>query len=53
VPGYGALKTQDFEQFETIFNEPNINGIYVDHTGSIAVKGWLEKLNHTFYYNNE
>jgi len=53
IPGYGLLKTESFDQFETILREPNINGLYIDHTGSIAVMGWLDKLNRSFYYNNE
>ncbi len=53
VPGYGVLKTTNFEQFETILNEPYINGLYIDHTGSIALMGWLNKLNTSFYYGVE
>lgn len=53
IPGHGVLKTRDFEQFETLFDEPNINGLYIDHTGSIAVMGWLDKLNRSFFYGKE
>jgi photosystem II stability/assembly factor-like uncharacterized protein len=50
MPGYGVLKTRDFEKFETLLNQPNINGVYINHTGSIAVMGWLDKLNTAFFY---
>jgi hypothetical protein len=53
VPGTGILKTQNFEQFETIFSEPNIGGIYIDHTGAILARGWGDKSNRTFVYNHE
>ncbi len=53
IEGYGVLKTSDFKDFETIFNEPYIHALYIDHTGCIAVTGWLEKANRTFYYNKE
>ncbi len=53
VPGYGVLKTQNFNEFETMLNEPYINGLYIDHTGSLAAKGTLEKQGYMFYYNNE
>jgi len=51
VPGTGILKTQNFEQFETILAEPNISGVYLDHTGTILAKGWHDKQNKTFIYN--
>jgi photosystem II stability/assembly factor-like uncharacterized protein len=51
VPGTGLLKTQDFEQFENIFSEPNIGEIYIDHTGTILVSGWSDKSGRTFIYN--
>lgn len=51
VPGTGILKTQNFEQFETILTEPNISGVYLDHTGIIYAKGWRDKQNKTFIYN--
>lgn len=50
IPGHGVLKTRDFEKFETLLNEPNINGIGIDHTGSIAVMGWFTSLNRSFFY---
>jgi hypothetical protein len=50
IPGHGVLKTQNFEQFETILNEPNVGGLYIDHTGTLIVRGWHEKLNRTFFY---
>lgn len=53
VPGFGVLRTQNFEQFETIFSQPNINGLYIDHTGTIVVKGWLDKLNRSFFYGRK
>ena len=53
IEGYGVLKTCDFKEFETILDEPYIHSLYIDHTGSIAVTGWLEKDNHTYYYNKE
>jgi hypothetical protein len=53
VSGTGILKTQNFEQFETILSEPNISGVYLDHTGSILAKGWRDKQNKTFIYNPE
>ena len=53
VPGTGILKTQNFEQFETIFSEPNIGEIYIDHTGSILASGWGDKSGRTFIYNNK
>ncbi len=53
VPGYGVLKTRDFEQFETMLNQPEINSLYLDHTGSLAARGFLGKQNSTFYYNNQ
>jgi hypothetical protein len=53
VPGFGVLKTPNFEQFETFFSEPNINGLYIDHTGSVAVMGWHEKLNTSFFYGRK
>jgi photosystem II stability/assembly factor-like uncharacterized protein len=53
VPGFGVLKTQNFEQFETFFNEPNINGLYIDHTGNIVVMGWNEKMNRSFFYGRK
>lgn len=52
VPGTGILKTQNFEQFETIFSEPNIGEIYIDHTGTILASGWGDKSNRTFVYNH-
>jgi len=51
VSGTGILKTQNFEQFETILSEPNIRGVYLDHTGTILAKGWRDKQNKTFIYN--
>ncbi len=51
VPGTGILKTQNFEQFEKIFSESNISGIYIDHTGAIMARGWGDKSNRTFIYN--
>jgi len=51
VPGTGILKTKNFEQFETILTEPNIIGVYLDHTGTILAKGWRDKQNKTFIYN--
>ena len=53
IPGHGVLQTQDFEKFETLFTEPNIDGLYIDHTGSIAVMGWLDKLNTSFFYGRK
>lgn len=53
VPGTGIIKTQNFEQFETILTEPNISGVYLDHTGTILAKGWRDKQNRTFIYNPE
>ena len=53
VPGTGILKTQNFEQFETILTEPNISGVYLDHTGTIMAKGWRDKQNKTFIFNHE
>lgn len=50
IPGFGVLRTSNFDQFETLLNEPNINGLYIDHTGSIALMGWHNKLNTSFYY---
>ena len=50
IPGYGVLKTIDFEKFETFFSEPNVNGLYIDHTGSLAVSGTMTKLNTCFYF---
>jgi len=44
------LKTLNFETFETFFSEPNINGLYIDHTGSVVAMGWLNKLNRSFFY---
>jgi len=51
VPGTGIFKTQNFEQFETIFSEPNIGAIYIDHTGTILATGWSDKSGRTFIYN--
>jgi hypothetical protein len=53
VPGYGILKTSNFEQFQTIFNQPNVNGLYLDHAGSLIVTGTLEKRNKTFFNGKE
>lgn len=53
VPGTGILKTQNFEQFKTIFSEPNIGEIYIDHTGTILASGWGDKSGRTFIYNNK
>lgn len=53
VPGYGVLKTEKFEHFETVFDEPLIQGLFMDHTGSLIAKGAMEKSAHTFYYNRE
>lgn len=50
IPGFGVLKTRNFEQFETFFSEPNINGLYIDHTGSVVAMGWLNKLNRSYFY---
>lgn len=50
IPGFGVLKTLNFETFETFFSEPNINGLYIDHTGSVVAMGWLNKLNRSFFY---
>jgi hypothetical protein len=51
VPGFGILRTTNFEQFETFFDEPNINSLYIDHTGSAFVGGTQSKANRTFIYN--
>ena len=53
IEGYGVMKTRDFKEFVKILNEPYIHALYIDHTGSIAVTGWLEKAGHTYYYNKE
>lgn len=53
VPGFGVLKTSEFEHFERIFSEPNVNGLYIDHTGSVVVKGCLEKLNRSFFFGRK
>lgn len=53
IPGYGVLKTNNFEQFQTVFSETSINGLYIDHTGSLIVPGTLEKRNKTFFYGKE
>lgn len=53
VPGFGVLKTSNFEQFETIFNEPNINGLYIDHFGTVVASGEHEKLNRSFFYGRK
>ncbi|HET6556771.1 MAG TPA: hypothetical protein VFG54_05615 [Prolixibacteraceae bacterium] len=50
VPGFGVLKTLNFEQFETILSEPNVNGLYIDHVGTVVAMGWHEKLNRSFFY---
>ena len=50
IPGYGILKTNDFEHFETLLSEPYIYGIFADHTGSIYAKGTLDKQNSTFVF---
>ena len=39
IPSHGLLKTRNFEQFETILSEQNVNGLFFDHTGSIWVGG--------------
>jgi photosystem II stability/assembly factor-like uncharacterized protein len=51
IPGYGVLKTPNFENFETIFSEPNINSLYIDHTGSVFAAGTNTKSNRVFIYN--
>ena len=53
VPGYGILKTEKFEQFETIFDEPLVDLLYMDHFGSLVASGAMEKNSHTFYYNRQ
>lgn len=53
IPGFGVLKTRNFETFETFFSEPNINGLYIDHTGSVVVMGWHNKLNTSFFYGRK
>ncbi len=53
VPGHGVLKTNNFESFETIFAQPNIRELFIDHTGSLVARGYQDKLNSRFYYINE
>lgn len=53
VPGNGLLKTNNFEQFQSVLSEPNVGGLYIDHTGSLIVMGWHEKLNKSFFYGKK
>jgi len=53
IPGYGVLKTKDFDHFETLLTEAYVNGLYLDHTGSVYAKGTLNKLYSTFIYNQK
>jgi hypothetical protein len=53
VPGFGILKTRNFEQFDTFFSEPNINSLYIDQNGSIFAGGTQNKSGRTFIYNRE
>jgi hypothetical protein len=50
IPGFGTLKTKDFEHFDGLSGEPYVNGIYIDHTGSIFTKGTLNKLYNSYVY---
>lgn len=53
VPGFGVLKTRNFEQFDTFFSEPNINSLYIDQNGSVFAGGTQNKSGRTFIYNRK
>ncbi|HAQ18008.1 MAG TPA: hypothetical protein DCR40_02095 [Prolixibacteraceae bacterium] len=53
APEFGVLKTQNFDEFETFLAEPNVGGLFVDHTGSIVASGTRDKWNRTFYFNRK
>jgi photosystem II stability/assembly factor-like uncharacterized protein len=48
IPGYGILKTTDFENFETFVKNTKMVFLYQDHTGTIITRDFENK--YTFYY---
>jgi photosystem II stability/assembly factor-like uncharacterized protein len=40
VPGYGILKTGDFNTFEVYWRNTSLNNLFMDHNGALIAKDW-------------
>ncbi len=40
IPGYGILKTDDFNTFEVYWHNTNLNNLFMDHNGVLIAKDW-------------
>jgi len=47
VPGFGILKSDDLEHFETYWLNSELNNLFIDHNGVLIAKDWN---NNTVYY---
>lgn len=47
VPGFGILKSDDLEHYETYWINRELNNLFIDHNGVLIAKDWN---NNTVYY---
>ena len=47
VPGFGILKSDDLEHYETYWLNNELNNLFIDHNGVLIAKDWN---NNTVYY---
>ena len=47
IPGYGVVKTKDFTNYSTLWNNGGAYDMYLDHNGVILIRDFL---NHFRYY---
>jgi len=50
IPGYGIIRTTDFEQFETFWQNSDVLNLYQTHDGVLISKGYS---NYPVYYYRE
>ncbi len=51
VPGYGILKTPDFETYDTFVKNTSMVFLYQDHTGTLIARGLQNK--YAYYYKEK